>query len=103
MAAIKQRVNDEKAEWVIYVTDVGQSEHFQLVFAAARKAGWLPKGDKEVRGHGCNKGGQGSEGGSNLVEHQGFMVPGHVLWERWGAGGALPAGVCRSAQNRLAA
>jgi arginyl-tRNA synthetase len=50
MAAIKQRVFDEKAEWVIYVTDVGQAEHFQLVFAAARKAGWLPKGDKEVGG-----------------------------------------------------
>ena len=41
MAAIKQRLNDEKADWIIYVTDVGQAGHFDLVFAAARKAGWL--------------------------------------------------------------
>jgi arginyl-tRNA synthetase len=41
MAAVKQRLHDEKADWVIYVTDEGQSSHFKLVFAAARKAGYL--------------------------------------------------------------
>ncbi|KAI8475928.1 MAG: tRNA synthetases class I (R)-domain-containing protein [Monoraphidium minutum] len=48
MAAIKHRVKEEHADWVIYVTDVGQSEHFQLVFAAARRAGWLPADDKSL-------------------------------------------------------
>ncbi|WIA09204.1 hypothetical protein OEZ86_011787 [Tetradesmus obliquus] len=43
MAAIKQRVQQEKADWVIYVTDIGQAPHFDMVFAAARKAGWLPE------------------------------------------------------------
>eukprot|EP00891_Asterochloris_glomerata_P008140 jgi/Astpho2/8140/fgenesh1_pm.00120_%23_27_t len=41
MAAIKQRLHDEKGDWVIYVTDAGQAEHFASVFAAARKAGYL--------------------------------------------------------------
>lgn len=41
MAAIKQRIFDEKAQWLIYVTDVGQSTHFAMLFKAAEKAGWL--------------------------------------------------------------
>jgi arginyl-tRNA synthetase len=51
MAAIKQRITQEKADWVIYVTDIGQAPHFDMVFAAARRAGWLPeKGSSQVRG-----------------------------------------------------
>jgi arginyl-tRNA synthetase len=51
MAALKHRLNEEKAEWIIYVTDIGQAQHFDLVFAAGRKAGWLPAEDGlEVRG-----------------------------------------------------
>ena len=51
MAALKQRISDEKADWVIYVTDVGQAGHFDLVFAAGRQVGWLPEeGSQEVRG-----------------------------------------------------
>ncbi len=54
MAAIKQRVADEKADWIVYVTDVGQAGHFDLVFGAARRAGWLPQDEKSlaVRGGG---------------------------------------------------
>mmetsp|Transcript_4226 Transcript_4226/g.7721 ORF Transcript_4226/g.7721 Transcript_4226/m.7721 type:complete len:596 (+) Transcript_4226:519-2306(+) len=47
MSAIRQRVDDEKADWIIYVTDSGQKSHFDLVFAAAKKAGWLK--DKDIR------------------------------------------------------
>lgn len=47
MAAIKQRVQDEKADWVIYVTDMGQATHFDMVFAAARRAGYLPPKDSK--------------------------------------------------------
>ena len=46
MAAIKHRLGDEKAAWVIYVTDVGQSVHFKQVFAAARKAGIVTDASK---------------------------------------------------------
>lgn len=45
MAAVKQRVDMENADWVIYVTDVGQAEHFEMVFAAAKRAGWLEESE----------------------------------------------------------
>lgn len=40
LAAIKNRLFDEKADIIIYVTDSGQAMHFQLVFAAAQLIGW---------------------------------------------------------------
>ncbi|GAB5360812.1 hypothetical protein AAMO2058_000659300 [Amorphochlora amoebiformis] len=46
MAAIRHRINEERADWIVYVTDAGQKGHFDLVFGAAKKAGWL---DKEIR------------------------------------------------------
>ena len=42
LAALRQRVNDEKADWIIYVTDAGQAGHFKMVFAAAERAGFIP-------------------------------------------------------------
>ncbi|EDO40756.1 predicted protein [Nematostella vectensis] len=39
LAALRQRVEDERGDWIIYVTDAGQSGHFDLVFGAAREAG----------------------------------------------------------------
>ncbi|KAF8393461.1 hypothetical protein HHK36_021705 [Tetracentron sinense] len=42
LAALWYRLNEEKAEWMIYVTDVGQQQHFEMVFSAGRCAGWLP-------------------------------------------------------------
>lgn len=47
MAAIRQRVNEEKADRLIYVTDQGQSTHFHMVFKAAEKAGYIDP--KKVR------------------------------------------------------
>lgn len=41
LAAIRYRIFEDKAERIIYVTDIGQSLHFQMIFAAAVKAGWL--------------------------------------------------------------
>uniref|UniRef100_A0A1J3FAE2 arginine--tRNA ligase n=2 Tax=Noccaea caerulescens TaxID=107243 RepID=A0A1J3FAE2_NOCCA len=46
LTALWYRLNEEKAEWIIYVTDVGQQQHFNMFFKAARKAGWLPASDK---------------------------------------------------------
>uniref|UniRef100_A0A182SD47 Probable arginine--tRNA ligase, cytoplasmic n=1 Tax=Anopheles maculatus TaxID=74869 RepID=A0A182SD47_9DIPT len=38
MAAIKQRLQEEKADWLIYVTDAGQATHFQTIFSCAKRA-----------------------------------------------------------------
>ncbi|MDJ0652285.1 MAG: arginine--tRNA ligase [Simkaniaceae bacterium] len=39
-AALYQRVHHERADRIIYVVDAGQHLHFQMVFAAAAKAGY---------------------------------------------------------------
>lgn len=39
LAAIFHRVNEEKADRIIYVTDMGQATHFQMVFKTAQMAG----------------------------------------------------------------
>ncbi|KAL8166492.1 hypothetical protein V2J09_007991 [Rumex salicifolius] len=46
LAALWYRLNEEKANWIIYVTDVGQREHFEMFFHAAKLAGWLPENNK---------------------------------------------------------
>ncbi|XP_074273742.1 arginine--tRNA ligase, chloroplastic/mitochondrial-like isoform X2 [Silene latifolia] len=45
LTALWYRLNEEKAEWIIYVTDVGQREHFEMFFHAAKQAGWLSGDD----------------------------------------------------------
>ena len=41
MAAIRHRIDVEKADRIIVVTDAGQSLHFAMLFKAAEKAGYL--------------------------------------------------------------
>ena len=41
MAAIQQRITEEKADRIVYVTDAGQGPHFETVFQAAKQLGWL--------------------------------------------------------------
>jgi arginyl-tRNA synthetase len=41
LAAIRYRVNELKADRIIYVTDARQQLHFEMVFAVARMAGWV--------------------------------------------------------------
>jgi arginyl-tRNA synthetase len=41
MAAIRHRVEVEKADRIIVVTDAGQALHFEMIFKAAEKAGYL--------------------------------------------------------------
>uniref|UniRef100_A0A7N8XLN5 Arginine--tRNA ligase, cytoplasmic n=1 Tax=Mastacembelus armatus TaxID=205130 RepID=A0A7N8XLN5_9TELE len=55
LAALRQRLFEEKADVIIYVTDSGQGTHFQVVFAAAQMIGWY---DPQV----------------TRVEHAGFGV-----------------------------
>jgi len=40
MAAIKHRVEEEKADRLVYITDAGQATHFAMFFQAAVKAGY---------------------------------------------------------------
>jgi arginyl-tRNA synthetase len=42
LAGVKHRVEVERAERIIYVTDIRQRQHFELVFEGARKAGYAP-------------------------------------------------------------
>lgn len=41
MATIYHRINIERGDRLIYVTDSGQGTHFQMIFKAAEKAGYL--------------------------------------------------------------
>ncbi|MEV0623585.1 arginine--tRNA ligase [Nonomuraea sp. NPDC050404] len=43
LAAIRYRVHDLKADRMLYVVGNEQALHFQMVFAAAQLAGWLPE------------------------------------------------------------
>ncbi|MBW4602699.1 MAG: arginine--tRNA ligase [Calothrix sp. FI2-JRJ7] len=42
LAALRQRIQNEGAKRLIYVTDAGQANHFAGVFQVARRAGWIP-------------------------------------------------------------
>jgi arginyl-tRNA synthetase len=41
LAALRYRIFKDHAERIIIVTDVGQSLHFQMIFQAGERAGWL--------------------------------------------------------------
>lgn len=43
MATIKQRIQEEKGDWLIYVTDAGQASHFRILYACAERAGILDR------------------------------------------------------------
>jgi arginyl-tRNA synthetase len=42
LAALRYRIQEDKAKRIIYITDAGQANHFTAVFQVARKAGWIP-------------------------------------------------------------
>lgn len=44
LATVRHRVRDLKADRMLYVIGVTQSLHLEMVWATARKAGWLPDG-----------------------------------------------------------
>jgi len=47
LAALRHRIDVEHASRLIYVTDAGQTTHFQMLFAAAEQAGYLDR--RQVR------------------------------------------------------
>ncbi|MFC1413467.1 arginine--tRNA ligase [Streptacidiphilus sp. N1-12] len=42
LATLRHRVDTLKADRILYVVDARQALHFRMVFATARRAGWLP-------------------------------------------------------------
>lgn len=40
LAALRYRINELKADRIIYATDARQAQHFKMFFRAAREAGW---------------------------------------------------------------
>ncbi|PSB27441.1 arginine--tRNA ligase [Chlorogloea sp. CCALA 695] len=43
LAAVRYRIEKDKANRLIYVTDAGQANHFAQVFQVARRASWIPE------------------------------------------------------------
>lgn len=48
MAALRYRINEIKADRIVYVTDIGQELHFKLVFAGGQVAGFYDPKEKQV-------------------------------------------------------
>ncbi|CAK5008889.1 unnamed protein product [Meloidogyne enterolobii] len=48
LATIKQRLFEEKADWILYIVDRGQSEHLETIYAAAQKLNWYDPNEKRV-------------------------------------------------------
>ncbi len=48
LATIRYRIFVDKADRIIVITDIGQKMHFQMIFAAAEKAGWLDPSKTQV-------------------------------------------------------
>lgn len=42
LAAVRYRIQQDRGERLIYVTDAGQANHFTQVWQVARRAGWIP-------------------------------------------------------------
>ncbi len=43
LAAVRYRIQADKADRIIYITDSGQAGHFAQFFQVAKQAGWVPK------------------------------------------------------------
>uniref|UniRef100_A0A914HD92 arginine--tRNA ligase n=1 Tax=Globodera rostochiensis TaxID=31243 RepID=A0A914HD92_GLORO len=48
LATLKQRLFEERADWVLYVVDRGQSEHLENIFAAGLQLRWYEAEQKRV-------------------------------------------------------
>lgn len=48
LAALRYRVNELKADRIVYVTDARQIQHFQMLFTVAEMAGWNKRDGKTI-------------------------------------------------------
>ncbi|CAI5963990.1 unnamed protein product [Closterium sp. NIES-64] len=70
LTCLLYRIEEEKAEWVVYVTDVGQSQHFDMFFKAAQKAGFYA--GKAKKGKAATEGAAAANAPAIRVDHVGF-------------------------------
>lgn len=61
LACIKHRLLTLNAGRIIYITDAGQREHFEMIIATAKKAGWLTNQRCEHMGFGVVLGEDGKK------------------------------------------
>jgi arginyl-tRNA synthetase len=40
LAALRYRIEEQKADWIIYITDIGQELHFKLIWEAGKIVGY---------------------------------------------------------------
>jgi arginyl-tRNA synthetase len=69
LAAIKYRLQKLKMDWIIYITDASQKNHFENIFQIAEKAGWLLRGDSKKNKHNVN-----SIAALHRVDHLSFGI-----------------------------
>jgi arginyl-tRNA synthetase len=74
LAALRYRVDELKADRIIYVTDARQSLHFQMVFSVAKKAGWTKRNNHEIELTHVTFGSVLGEGGKPLKTREGENV-----------------------------
>jgi arginyl-tRNA synthetase len=48
LATIRHRLFEEKGDWLLYVVDSGQAEHFETIYAAARDLNWYKPEETRV-------------------------------------------------------
>jgi arginyl-tRNA synthetase len=72
LAAVRYRIQTDRAKRMIYTTDVGQSNHFAQVFQVVRRAGWVPEDVELVH---APFGLVLSEGGKKFKTRSGDTVP----------------------------
>ena len=48
LAAVRDRVGTLSAQRILYVVGAPQAQHFEMVFAVAKMAGWLPEGTEAI-------------------------------------------------------
>ncbi|CAI7830172.1 unnamed protein product, partial [Closterium sp. NIES-54] len=70
LTCLLYRIEEEKAEWVVYVTDVGQSQHFDMFFKAAQKAGFYAGKAKKGKAAAATE--EGNTAPAIRVDHVGF-------------------------------
>lgn len=61
LACINYRIKTLNADRIIYITDLGQREHFEMIIAAAKKAGWVSTQRCEHMGFGVILGEDGKK------------------------------------------
>jgi arginyl-tRNA synthetase len=72
LAAVRYRIQTDRAKRMIYTTDVGQSNHFAQVFQVVRRASWVPEDVELVH---APFGLVLSEGGKKFKTRSGDTVP----------------------------